>query len=124
MKLRTRPATRCWTRCSPARASTVLSTGIGLTCVADGALLDFMEVMDLSAVFGNALDNAIECEERIADPEKRLIHVSVSAQRDFVFIRFENYCEGSLNFSEGLPGDHQGGSELPRLRAEKHLLCS
>ena len=77
--------------------------GIGLTCVADGALLDFMEVMDLSAVFGNALDNAIECEERIADPEKRLIHVSVSAQRDFVFIRFENYCEGSLNFSEGLP---------------------
>lgn len=26
MKLRTRPATRCWTRCSPARASTVLST--------------------------------------------------------------------------------------------------
>lgn len=77
--------------------------GIGLTCVADGALLDFMEVMDLSAVFGNALDNAIECEERIADPEKRLIHVSVSAQRDFVLIRFENYCEGSLNFSEGLP---------------------
>ena len=71
--------------------------------MADGALLDFMEVMDLSAVFGNALDNAIECEERIADPEKRLIHVSVSAQRDFVLIRFENYCEGSLNFSEGLP---------------------
>lgn len=77
--------------------------GISLTCVADGTLLDFVEVMDLSAVFGNALDNAIECEEQIADPEKRLIHVSVSAQRDFVLIRFENYCEGSLNFSEGLP---------------------
>lgn len=77
--------------------------GIGLTCVADGTLLDFMEVMDLSAVFGNALDNAIECEEQIADPEKRLIHVSVSAQRDFVLIRFENYCECSLHFSEGLP---------------------
>lgn len=77
--------------------------GIGLTCVADGALLDFMDVMDLSAVFGNALDNAIECEEQIADPEKRLIHVSVSAQRDFVLLRFENYCEGDLSFSEGLP---------------------
>lgn len=30
--------------------------GISLTCVADGALLDFIEVMDLSAVFGNALE--------------------------------------------------------------------
>ena len=77
--------------------------GITLTCVADGALLNFMDVMDLSAVFGNALDNAIECEERIADPEKRLIHVSVSAQRGFVLIRFENYCEDAPSFSEGLP---------------------
>lgn len=77
--------------------------GITLTCVADGALLNFMDVMDLSAVFGNALDNAIECEERIAEPEKRLIHVSVSAQRGFVLIRFENYCEDAPSFSEGLP---------------------
>lgn len=77
--------------------------GIGLTCVADGRLLDFLEVMDLSAVFGNALDNAIESVEKLADPEKRLIHVSVSAQRDFVLIRFENYYEGDLRFSEGLP---------------------
>ena len=71
--------------------------------MADGALLNFMDVMDLSAVFGNALDNAIECEERIAEPEKRLIHVSVSAQRGFVLIRFENYCEDTPNFLEGLP---------------------
>ena len=71
--------------------------------MADGALLNFMDVMDLSAVFGNALDNAIECEERIAEPEKRLIHVSVSAQRGFVLIRFENYCEDAPSFSEGLP---------------------
>ena len=77
--------------------------GITLTCVADGTLLNFMEVMDLSAVFGNALDNAIECEERIADGEKRLIHVSVSAQRGFVLVRFENYCEDAPSFFEGLP---------------------
>ena len=38
--------------------------------MADGTLLDFMDVMDLSAVFGNALDNAIEYEVQIADPAK------------------------------------------------------
>lgn len=77
--------------------------GISLTCVADGSLLDFMEPMDLSAVFGNALDNAIECEEGIPDREKRLIHVTVSARQGFVLVRFENYCEGSLRFAGGLP---------------------
>lgn len=77
--------------------------GITLTCVADGGLLDFMDALDLSAVFGNALDNAIECEEKISDPERRLIHLSVSARQELVFIRVENYCEGELSFSDGLP---------------------
>ena len=30
-----------------------------MNVVADGTLLDFMSIMDLSALFGNALDNAI-----------------------------------------------------------------
>jgi sensor histidine kinase regulating citrate/malate metabolism len=77
--------------------------GISLTCVADGSLLDFIEIMDLSAIFGNALDNAIECEEKITDPEKKLIHLSVSAQQGFVLIRCENYCEKAPDLSEGLP---------------------
>ena len=40
------------------------SKGIGLTCVADGSLLDGMAEMDISALFGNMLDNAIESVER------------------------------------------------------------
>lgn len=76
---------------------------IGLTCVADGSLLQFMDVMDLCTIFGNALDNAIECEKKISDKEKRLIHVTVAQQRDFVLLRFENYYEGELHFEAGLP---------------------
>lgn len=76
---------------------------IALTCVADGALLEFIKPMDLSAIFGNALDNAIECVQQISVPEKRLIHVTVSAQRSFALIRCENYCEGSPQFSGDLP---------------------
>ncbi len=76
---------------------------ISITSVVDGKLLEFMDVMDICSVFGNALDNAIECERKITDPEKRLIHVETSLQRSFVIIRFENYCEGTLEFAENLP---------------------
>lgn len=77
--------------------------GIGLTCVADGSLLSFMDVMDICTIFGNLLDNAIECEMRIADREKRLIHLSVSASRGFLVIRCENYCLETPAFADGLP---------------------
>ena len=43
--------------------------GITLTCVADGAALDFMDTMDLCSLFGNALDNAIESVEKLPDSE-------------------------------------------------------
>lgn len=60
-----------------------IKNGITLTCVADGTLLDGMDVVDISTIFGNALDNAIEYEQQIEEEEKRLIHVSVFAQKDF-----------------------------------------
>ena len=79
------------------------SRGIRMTCVADGQLLDFMNPMDLSALFGNALDNAIESVSKISDPEKRLIHVSVARQKNFLRIRVENCYEGEIRFRQGVP---------------------
>lgn len=73
-----------------------MKQGITMTSVADGKLLDFMEVMDICNIFGNALENAIESVMRIEDKEKRLIHVTVSQVNDFVMIRVENYYEGDL----------------------------
>lgn len=75
--------------------------GITFTCVADGTLLDFMDVMDICSIFGNALDNAIECELKIPDKEKRLVHVTVSKQKQFLILRFENYYEEALQYQEG-----------------------
>lgn len=76
---------------------------IGLTCVADGSLLSFMEDIDITVLFGNALDNAIESVKKLSDTEKRLIHLSVSREKGFVRIRVENYCEDKILFDEGLP---------------------
>ena len=76
--------------------------GISLTCVADGQALDFMSPMDLSALFGNALDNAIESVKKLSAPEKRLIHVSVAKQKKFLRIRIENCYEGELQYENGV----------------------
>ena len=100
---------------------------IQLTCVADGSLLSFLEVMDICTIFGNALDNAMESVRTIPQEEKRLIHVTVSARKGFVFLRFENYCEQDLIFSDGLPvttkgdGDYHGyGLKSVRYTAQKY----
>lgn len=77
--------------------------GISLTCVADGKEIEFMHPMDISALFGNALDNAIESVKKIADPDKRLIHLSVARQKGFLRIRVENCYEGELRFENGIP---------------------
>lgn len=77
--------------------------GISLTCVADGSELSFMHPMDLSALFGNALDNAIEGAAKLEDPEKRLIHVSVARQKQFLRIRVENCYQGELAYENGMP---------------------
>ena len=71
--------------------------GITMTSVADGRLLDFMEVVDICNIFGNALENAIESVLTIEDKEKRLIHVTVSQVNGFVMIKIENYYEGTLH---------------------------
>ncbi len=85
-----------------------MKENISLTSVADGALLHFMDVMDICSIFGNALDNAIECEKRISEIEKRMIHMSVYAKKSFLMIIFENYCEEQIEFAQNLPKTTKG----------------
>ena len=63
-------------------------------------MLDFILVTDLCSFFGNALDNAIEHVIMIPEAEKRLIHLTVSAIKSFVFIKIENYCEDKIQKNE------------------------
>ncbi len=101
--------------------------GIQWTCVADGSCLSFMDVVDLYTLFGNAIDNAIESVERLADEEKRIITASVWRRESFAIIQVENYYEGSLVLRDGLPltskGDtssHGFGLKSMRRIAEKY----
>lgn len=84
------------------KSMTCMKNHIEMTSVVDGTLFRFMDTMDICSIFGNALDNAIECAKKLPE-EKRLIHVSAVAKKSFLIIRFENYCEDKLQFSEDLP---------------------
>lgn len=76
---------------------------IGLTVVADGKCLDMMDMMDICSLFGNALDNAIECELKLQDKSKRMIHLSLTTQKQFLLLQVENFCPEELSFQDGLP---------------------
>ncbi|MCD8086496.1 MAG: GHKL domain-containing protein [Clostridiales bacterium] len=102
--------------------------GITLTCVADGACLSFMDAVDIYALFGNALDNAIEAVSTLASEELRTIAVMVFARANLVFLQIENYYDGSLNGEGDLPettkaqepGYHGFGLKSIRYTAEKY----
>lgn len=84
---------------------------IALTVVADGGQLGFMDMMDICSLFGNALDNAIECERKLADKDKRMIHLTLAAQKQFLILQVENYCPDAPSFRDGLPVTTKRDSE-------------
>jgi hypothetical protein len=75
---------------------------ITLTCMADGKLISFLHVKDICSIFGNALDNAIECVSQYEDPEKRLINLSIFKRNHFLMIQCENYLENQLAMVTGV----------------------
>lgn len=89
-----------------AKSITCLNQSILLTTVIHGELLSFMDVIDICSIFGNALDNAIEYEKTVSDPDKRMINLTViEKNRAFIVIRCENYYEGSdaMTLEDKLP---------------------
>ena len=100
---------------------------IHFTCVADGKLLEYIHITDLCTIFGNALDNAIESVALVENVDKRLIHLSVSKQRNFIYIRISNYCDHVLHYRNGYPkttkpdsGSHGFGLKSIRYSVDKY----
>jgi sensor histidine kinase regulating citrate/malate metabolism len=76
---------------------------IHLSVIADGGLLSFLKPTEIASVLGNALDNAIEYEEKLNDPERRCIFLNISKKNGYVRIRVENYCEDFPQLVGGMP---------------------
>ena len=73
---------------------------IDFSAVVDFHGIDFMEPLDISTIFGNAIDNAIEASENL--PEyKRLITVRAERVRDMLIITVENNTAPGNHLVEG-----------------------
>ena len=82
---------------------------ITFSYIADGAQLAGMETGDIYTLFGNATENAIEYLQKLPDPEKRFLHLSVKRMGELVAIHLENYYEGP---------DRTGDAALPHTTKE------
>ena len=100
---------------------------IEFSCIVDGRALDFMTPVDLSVLFGNALDNAIEAELR--EPAgSRHIFVHVARSDGLIAVSVENYFSGKLESGQdGLPAtskadksEHGYGLKSIRYIAQKY----
>lgn len=76
---------------------------ITMHCVIDGEKLDFMNPVDIYALFGNAIDNAIECVKKFKEHEKRFIDVCVMEKQHFLYIRISNPISETLEYEGDLP---------------------
>ena len=85
--------------------------GVDLAVVADGSLLEGLRPLDITAIVGNALDNAIEAVVRIPDAADRHIRLTVFAQEDFVMLRVENPFDGIVHRRRGAITSRKPGSE-------------
>lgn len=83
-------------------------SNIKLDCIVNGESLSFMQPSDIFSLFGNAMENAIEALCKIEDEEKRIISLNVKTQLGMVVIHLENYYQGELSFTDGLPRTTKG----------------
>ncbi len=102
--------------------------GIILTCLADGEALSFMRTRHVYALFNNAISNALEAVRKVADPEKRVVGLTVERGDGTVEAEVTNYYEGELRLQEnGAPrtskadsGHHGFGTMSMRYIAEQY----
>ncbi len=100
---------------------------ITLSCIADGKSIQFIKPADLYALFGNALDNAIEAVRAVPRQDKWSISLMVRRSGDMASIHVENYFAGSIGFKDGMPlttkedgRPHGYGMKSMRMMAERY----
>ena len=73
------------------KSETAREKHIALSVTADLNGVDFIEPLDVSTIFGNGLDNAIEASEKLPE-EQRAILVKAGKMQNFFSVLIENNC--------------------------------
>lgn len=67
-----------------------------LTIQVDFSAGGFVQEKDICAIFGNAVDNALEASAQVEDPELRSVLVKCGKVNDYLVVSVSNYYEGEL----------------------------
>lgn len=71
----------------------------------DHIKMDFMDAIDITTIFGNLLDNAIEACDNIERDKK--IFLKIAAYHEMISIRIENNCT-TVKWKNGVPVSEKG----------------
>lgn len=85
-----------------ARSLYCLAHGISFSVMADGEAMGFLSDMEVYSLFGNILDNAIEAAAKMGE-NRRIISLTVRRDCGLLRVHAENYYDGDVVFSGGLP---------------------
>ncbi|WP_018143211.1 ATP-binding protein [Alloscardovia criceti] len=80
--------------------------GITFNAMADGEAFSFLEPAEISALFANIIDNAIEAVEQVDVPQQnKIIEFNAHLSQGYAIIESSNFYNGELNISpnNGLP---------------------
>ena len=99
------------------------SKGIKVIISAEDVPIDFVDDLDITAIFANLWDNAIEACDKIND--KKYIEMNMTRVNDFILINIENSYNGILKIKNNdlisTKEDHMGvGLKSVRLSVEKY----
>lgn len=67
----------------------------------DGRDWNMLEPIDITVLFGNALDNAIESSMLVQDPKKRVIHVNAHRSECFLLMHLHNFYVHQIRQKNG-----------------------
>lgn len=79
--------------------------GIAVTIKVDNVNLDFIAPIDVTTIFGNLLDNAIEATEKVKGD--KYIYVKISSYHKMVAVSIENTCN-ETKWKNGYPVSEKG----------------
>lgn len=79
--------------------------GISMEIKIDNVSLDFVEPIDVTTIFGNLLDNAIEAAEK-AEGEK-YVYIKIGSRRQMIVISIENSCD-DVKWKNDIPISRKG----------------
>lgn len=85
-------------------------SGAEFSCIIACNISDYLDEDDIYALFGNALDNALESVSAETEPEKKVIELTILKKQNILAVHLENYCGRPLTFDDGLPVTTKGDS--------------